>query len=772
MQDCGNRGIEMWFCIGMYFFLGACAWMYFKKKSLFKKWDRLLRQIFFLMLAVTSLAFLSEIVQKTGTENSETMQIKRNGYGEGQKEAALSMQVEGEKKQDIEIRVSPKIYSEKRLEKEFQKARKELAKVISGENKDLSHIKTDLDLVTALDDFPFSVSWELSRYDVMDSLGRLDQEKIREEDPENQGIGMNITGVLHYEDKVYPCEMDLVIFAGQEKTLSTKERVLELVRLQDSATRQKAYLTLPPSLDGRKIAWTEEKDSKVIPILMLGMAISILLVGREIQKESNRKKTRKEQMMLDYPEIITEFTMLTGAGMTAKNVWKRIAEDYGITRGKTGRKREAYEEIWKTWQEMKSGIPEMECYERFARRCDLIPYMKMGALLSQNLKKGAKGISEMLRMEAVQALEDRKSRARQLGEEAGTRLLIPMLLMLIIVVEYEKMKIGAAAIENLTGKVSEWKEQELKANEYGKENIETSKELDQMLESEKEELPAENNPLADIVDIQAQALLNLVSPEGFTLSSKAVKSEETVSSRKLRQGYGTMKEKNNGAGDTIFFNLYLIDKFGNAANKKENTALDYEMEYLLGGKASDKDNLEYVIGRIRILRFAVNYGYLLTDKDMQMEVDTLATTLSAVFLSPEIGPVIKHALLLAWAYGESLTDVKTLLAGKKVPAVKSKESWNLTLDGLLELAKNRSIPEGKETEEGNSYEQYLQMMLVLKSKEELSMRALDLVEMNLRSGMEKTFFRADACVSGADFDMTCYLRRGIRYQYHILYQYQ
>ena len=339
-------------------------------------------------------------------------------------------------------------------------------------------------------------------------------------------------------------------------------------------------------------------------------------------------------------------------------------------------------------------------------------------------------------------------------------------------VEYEKMKTGAAAIENLTGKVSEWKEQELKANEYGKENIETSKELDQMLESEKEELPAENNPLADIVDIQAQALLNLVSPEGFTLSSKAVKSEETVSNRKLRQGYGTMKEKDNGAGDTIFFNLYLIDKFGNAANKKKNTVLDYEMEYLLGGKASDKDNLEYVIGRIRILRFAVNYGYLLTDKDMQMEVDTLATTLSAVFLSPEIGPVIKHALLLAWAYGESLTDVKTLLAGKKVPAVKSKESWNLTLDGLLELAKNRSIPEGKETEEGNSYEQYLQMMLVLKSKEELSMRALDLVEMNLRSGMEKTFFRADACVSGADFDMTCYLRRGIRYQYHILYQYQ
>ena len=424
----------MWFCIGMYVFLGLGAMVYFKKRQHWEKWDRLLRQIFLLMLLVTSLAFLTEIIQRVGRESSATVRIKRNGYGEGQKEESLFMQVEGEEKQDIEIQVSPKIYSEKQLQKEFQKAKEELARQILGKNQDLAHVKTDLELVTKLSGFPFSVSWELSRYDVMDSIGRLDREKIREKDPENQGIEMNITGILQYEEEMYPCEIDLVVFAGEEQPISTKERVLELVRTLDSTSRQKEYLTLPSSVDGRKISWTKEQESKVIPILIFGMAVSILLVGREMQKESSRKKTRKEQMMLDYPEIITEFTMLTGAGMTAKNVWKKIAEDYGITREREGRKREAYEEIWKTWQEMKSGIPETECYERFAKRCDLIPYMKMGALLSQNLRKGAKGISEMLRMEAVQALEDRKSRARQLGEEAGTKLLIPMLLMLIIVI--------------------------------------------------------------------------------------------------------------------------------------------------------------------------------------------------------------------------------------------------------------------------------------------------------------------------------------------------
>ena len=37
------------------------------------------------------------------------------------------------------------------------------------------------------------------------------------------------------------------------------------------------------------------------------------------------------------------------------------------------------------------------------------------------------------------------------------------------------------------------------------------------------------------------------------------------------------------------------------------------------------------------------------------------------------------ALLAAWAYGESLLDVRILLAGGKVPAVKTKESFQLTL---------------------------------------------------------------------------------------------
>ena len=43
--------------------------------------------------------------------------------------------------------------------------------------------------------------------------------------------------------------------------------------------------------------------------------------------------------------------------------------------------------------------------------------MKFGALLAQNLKKGTKGMTDLLRNESDQAFENRKSRAKRLGEE-------------------------------------------------------------------------------------------------------------------------------------------------------------------------------------------------------------------------------------------------------------------------------------------------------------------------------------------------------------------
>ena len=54
-------------------------------------------------------------------------------------------------------------------------------------------------------------------------------------------------------------------------------------------------------------------------------------------------------------------------------------------------------------------------------------------MLSQNLTKGSKGLSELLMREASLGMEERRNLARRMGEEAGVKLLLPMMLMLVLV---------------------------------------------------------------------------------------------------------------------------------------------------------------------------------------------------------------------------------------------------------------------------------------------------------------------------------------------------
>jgi phosphosulfolactate phosphohydrolase-like enzyme len=84
-------------------------------------------------------------------------------------------------------------------------------------------------------------------------------------------------------------------------------------------------------------------------------------------------------------------------------------------------------------QEIRDGVSESRAMERFGRRCRLLPYLRFSSVITQNLKKGADGIIDILEKESLEALEQRKERVLQLGEMAGTKLLFPMILMLGLV---------------------------------------------------------------------------------------------------------------------------------------------------------------------------------------------------------------------------------------------------------------------------------------------------------------------------------------------------
>ena len=168
-----------------------------------------------------------------------------------------------------------------------------------------------------------------------------------------------------------------------------------------------------------------------IASMLAGISVltALVLIVMTAREEQQKKVKRYEELMLDYPGLILKFSLLVQAGMTVRNAFRKIAVDY--KKGK--RKKLVYEEIVMACHEMESGIPELETYRRFGERCGHVKYKTFSTLLIQNLQKGSRQMSELLEKESVEAWDDRKRKAKVMGEAAATRLLFPMILMLMVV---------------------------------------------------------------------------------------------------------------------------------------------------------------------------------------------------------------------------------------------------------------------------------------------------------------------------------------------------
>ena len=381
-----------------------------------------------LLITVGGLVLLGDFVHSR-TEITEG--LVRNSYGNGSRKEELEvvLQKDGTKKStELEVQISERAYTQEELKSMFQRCISRIEKEILGENQSLDCIETDMNLVTELSDLPVEISWELDRYDVMNIYGELQETELV---PEGTLVRLKATITYLQDPKkqtLYEC--NAMIFP---KTVSKEEQELadikNLIKTEDKRTQTKEFLVLPAQINEEQLSYYPKMDSRGGVILLMAVFIGILFAALEKQNREQEEARRKAQMEVDYPEIISKLTLFIGAGMTVKRAWRKIATDYEAEKMDWGI-HYAYEEMKQTCNEMDSGITEAESYERFGKRCNLQEYVKLGAMLSQNLRRGTKGLSQILKMEAEVSFEERKSRAKKLGEEAGTKMLVPMFLML------------------------------------------------------------------------------------------------------------------------------------------------------------------------------------------------------------------------------------------------------------------------------------------------------------------------------------------------------
>ena len=225
----------------------------------------------------------------------------------------------------------------------------------------------------------------------------------------------------------FPVHLERPQFTERQTAFGqVRQSVLEAMR--DQKTLE--IVQLPDRVGDIRVTYeTEEKKSYTPVFLALVVLILMPFLWREQQKK--KKEEREQQLFLDYPGVID--MLLLGAGLTVRKAVERLVAEYETARAEGGALRYAYEELCIMNQEMRDGLSEGQALERFGKRCRIFPYLKFASVVSQNLKKGSDGLLDILEKESLEALEEKKQRVLQMGEQAGTKLLLPMMILLALV---------------------------------------------------------------------------------------------------------------------------------------------------------------------------------------------------------------------------------------------------------------------------------------------------------------------------------------------------
>ena len=254
--------------------------------------------------------------------------------------------------------------------------------------------------------------------------------------------------------------------------------------------------------------------------------------------------------------------------------------------------------------------------------------------------------------------------------------------------------------------------------------------------------------LEQVSSMYQDGFLKLVVPEGKEISNRASELEEVPSHRDMKPE--TVRTVN-------FLDHLLIDEYcgmhfknfleeeeqQEAGQQETETVLAYEMEYFLGGKESDRENLSDAVHRLLAVREGMNLVHILTDPQKRAEARGLAMTITGVGALTPLLMITTFFVMSVWALGESLMDVRGLLAGKKIPLLKAKTDWQLELEQLLSMGKEHVVGTG-ECDTGLSYLSWLKILLFMSNIVLQEFRMMDLIQMNLRQGQDS--FRMRRCV--------------------------
>ena len=278
-------------------------------------------------------------------------------------------------------------------------------------------------LIEKVPDMGVSLNWTVPD-EYLEGDGSVIAENIPDEGVDTEVMlsarWRNYKGEYHFPIHIDPQEIDPTVRA----VMKARDDIARAIEEQPTARS----IELPGEYE-----YGDEKEEKdYTPVyLIVGVIMFLPLLWR--QQAGKKLDERNDQLITDHPAFVNKVMLLLGAGLNLRRTIERITAEYERELSEGGMRHYVYEELCITNEQLKSGVTEEQAIEDFGRRCKCMPYMKLSSIITQNIRKGSDGILNILEREVVNSLAERRAAALKKGEIAGTKLLMPMMVMLGLV---------------------------------------------------------------------------------------------------------------------------------------------------------------------------------------------------------------------------------------------------------------------------------------------------------------------------------------------------
>lgn len=320
---------------------------------------------------------------------------------------------------DISIEVAGKRRTKKETYRAIDKGKKLLVKKMLANNKSVNKVNSHVDFVNSIGKEDIKVSWGIENSDLIGYDGEIGKNVPR------KGSLVKLTAIMELDKITENYQFYIKVFP--EKKNSNLQGYLQKHVDEKSITERE--VSLPKKIGGKAYRYFIKNTNYAIWIFPLALVIAIVLFVIKDKDLDKEVEERQKQMLRDYPNIVSKLLIYFGAGLSIKSALERIVYEYNKQKNEI---HYAYEEMEIAITKMKSGVSEATAIAEYGDRCGIHCYIKFANIIEQNLKRGSKDMVYALKSEVNSAVNTRKNSILKEGSEISTKLLGPMVIMLII----------------------------------------------------------------------------------------------------------------------------------------------------------------------------------------------------------------------------------------------------------------------------------------------------------------------------------------------------